>query len=95
MSWVMAFYSMAVCDRCGNELEDEDSGSNVLFKADEPAHLHYWEWHEVQRDDGTSELICRDCWERIGTEDADLAKAILQSPPWPQRGPDLFEGDAR
>lgn len=93
MSWVMGFYAEAVCDRCGHELEDQDTGSSILFKASEPAHLDRWGWHEVHREGSTTELICPDCVDAIGTEDAELAKAVLATPPWPQTGPDLLGGE--
>lgn len=90
MGWVAGTCYAAVCDRYGIELEDQDTGGQVLFGANEKPRLEeYWGWHTTRPADGTPELICEDCWEQIGADDAVIAEAAR----WEQSGPDLIGGD--
>ena len=88
----MGFYSEAICDWCDAELESEDTGGSILFKADEAADLEPWGWHEIRAADGTSQLICRDCWESPGAEEARVAVAKAAPARYDQTGPNLLDG---
>ncbi len=95
MTWEAGTYYAAICDRCGHELEDPDTGGTALFEGGQQSHLNeYWGWHEVRHDDGTVELVCVSCWDELGADNPAIAGAAVERARFDQTGPDLLESES-